>query len=50
VDEVERAIFASAKRPKALERERANRGIPDAVRALQALREPRVKKTTAAGG
>jgi subtilisin len=36
-DEVEQAIFGSCERPDAMPQERANRGIPNAPRALQLL-------------
>jgi subtilisin family serine protease len=39
VDQIEQAIFASARRPASLEKDRANRGVPDAVRALKGLQE-----------
>jgi subtilisin len=37
VDDIERAIFASCKRPTAMPKDRGNRGIPDAERALTNL-------------
>src|SRR5262245_1941173 len=37
VDEIEAAILASCKRPDTMARPRANRGVPDAVEAHQAL-------------
>jgi len=37
-DDVERAILSSCVRPAAMDESRGNRGIPDAVRALAALR------------
>jgi subtilisin len=37
VDEVENAIFSSCTRPSTMPKERANRGIPDAVKAIQFL-------------
>ncbi|MEQ1633987.1 MAG: S8 family serine peptidase, partial [Planctomycetota bacterium] len=38
IDAIERAIFRSCKRPPKVPQERANRGMPDAVVALQELR------------
>ncbi len=40
VIEIERAIFASCDRPSGMPAVRANRGIPNAVRALTALTDP----------
>jgi len=40
VSAVEVAIFRSCVRPKSMNAERANRGVPDGLRALEILRSP----------
>jgi hypothetical protein len=45
VNEIESAILRSCIRPKAMSQERANRGVPDAAKALAILRDG-----TASGG
>ena len=37
IDQIEKAIFSSCKRPDGIEMVRGNRGIPDGVAALAAL-------------